>query len=100
MTTYTTSEVLSIAGLSPQKSSASLTDNVGGARATSALVVPVGGPVDYTFVDGLTPAAGKCIRLLQGVPQFVIGYDNIKNATYFNTDGATLTLYIQYAYGL
>lgn len=95
---FTASEILTITGLTPVQSTASLVDNVGGARATSALIVAKTAPVDFTYVDGATPAAGTSIRNAVDVPQLVQGYENIKNAVYFNRDGNPATLYIQYAY--
>lgn len=99
MTTYTASEVIAISGLAPVQSSASLIDNVGGARASSAIICPKTNPVDYTFVDGSTPSAIDSIRQAINVPFTIYGYDNIKNAVYFNVNGNSGSLYIQYSYG-
>jgi hypothetical protein len=96
--TYTASETLSITGLDPVQCSATLTDNVGGARASSALVCPKTNPVDTTFVDGANPAANQSIRLAVGAPYTIYGYQNIKNAAFFNTDGNDASLYVQYSY--
>jgi hypothetical protein len=96
--TFTASEQIAITGLTPKKSSTSLVDNVGGARATAALICAKTNPVDYTYVDGASPSANTSIRNAVGVPLLIYGYNNIQNATYFNTDGSSATLYVQYAY--
>lgn len=98
MNTYTASESLSITGLTPVQCSQSLTDNVGGARASSALVCPKTNPVDFSYVDGENPSAADSIRLAVGTPFTIYGYQNIKNATFFNTDGSSASLYVQYSY--
>lgn len=98
MNTYTASESLPIAGLTPVQCSPSLVDNTGGARASSALICPKTNPVDFTYVDGGNPSASDSIRLAVGTPFTIFGYQNIKNATFFNTDGNSATLYVQYSY--
>jgi|ERR1700722_9977179 len=99
MTTFTASETLAISGLTPVQSSAALVDNVGGARASVALICPITNPVNFTYVDGATPAAGTSIPLAVGTPFYIYGYNNIKNAVYFNTASQSASLYVQYAYG-
>lgn len=97
--TYTDSEVLTITGLTQVKCSDGKVDNVGGARASSALLCPKSNPVDFTYVDGDTPTSGKSIRLTINMPFTISGYNNIKNASFFNVDSASATLYVQYSYG-
>ena len=96
--TYTASEVLTISGLAPTQCSPALTDNIGGARASSALICPKTNPVDFTYVDGGNPSANDSIRLPVSSPFTIWGYQNIKNATFFNTDGSNASLYVQYSY--
>lgn len=96
--TYTASEVLAITGLTPVKCSTLLVDNTGGARASSALICPKTNPVDFTYVNGSTPASGTSIRIAVNTPYTISGYNNIQNATFFNTDGSSASIYVQYSY--
>ena len=98
MNTYTASETLDIVGLAPIQCSPALTDNIGGARASSALICAKTNPVDFTYVDGANPTATQSIRIAVGTPFTIFGYQNIKNATFFNTDGSSASLYVQYSY--
>lgn len=98
MPTYTQSELLTITGLTPVQCSSAKTDNVGAARASSAIITPKTYPVDFTFVDGASPSANESIRIAVDTPYTISGYQNIKNAVFFNRDGNNGNLYVQYSY--